>query len=64
MERITLVTQPQKDYELLDSGREEKLERFGAFVLVRPDPQSLWEKRLPESDWEKADASCQRRAVR
>ena len=56
MERITLTTHPSRDYELLDSGREEKLERYGAFVLARPDPQALWEKKLPASAWESADA--------
>ena len=36
-----LATKPSKDYELLDSGSGEKLERFGNFVLRRPDPQAL-----------------------
>lgn len=54
MERITLTTKPSDGYELLDSGREEKLERYGAFVLSRPDPQALWEKTLPEGEWGKA----------
>lgn len=44
------------DYELLDSGEGEKLERYGKFILSRPDPQALWNKRLPVSDWQKADA--------
>lgn len=43
-------------YELLDSGDGEKLERFGDVVLARPDPQALWRKHLPETDWKKADA--------
>ena len=30
-----------KDYELLDSGRFEKLERFGCYVLARPEPQAV-----------------------
>ena len=34
---------------MLDSGREEKLERFGEFILARPDPQALWEKKI--TDW-------------
>ena len=51
-----LITKSGSDYELLDSGLEEKLERFGKFVLSRPDPQALWNKRLQESDWKKADA--------
>ncbi len=56
IKRLTLTTLSGKDYELLDSGGEEKLERYGTFVLVRPDPQALWEKKLPAADWEKADA--------
>ncbi len=56
MERRTLTTQPGSDYELLDSGEEEKLERYGAYVLARPDPQALWPKKLATSAWETADA--------
>lgn len=55
MERITLITKPSTDYELLDSGGEEKLERYGKFVLARPDPQALWEKELSEEVWTVAD---------
>lgn len=45
------------DYELIDSGRGEKLERFGKYTLIRPEPQALWSPALPESDWKKlADA--------
>ena len=51
---------PGGGYELLDSGLEEKLERFGDFILARPDPQALWEKHLPESEWKKADAWYER----
>ncbi|MCX6819952.1 MAG: class I SAM-dependent methyltransferase [Candidatus Adlerbacteria bacterium] len=54
MERLTLVTKPSDGYELLDSGGEEKLERFGDVVLRRPDPQALWPKKLGESEWNKA----------
>jgi 23S rRNA (cytosine1962-C5)-methyltransferase len=42
-------------HALLDSGRGEKLERFGEVVLRRPDPQALWNPRLPESEWRRAD---------
>lgn len=56
MERITLVTKPSADYELLDSGLEEKLERYGKLVLSRPDPQALWPKKLAEEVWIQADA--------
>lgn len=50
-----IVTAPSSDYELLDSGEGEKLERFGTYVLARPDPQALWHKKLPLADWKKAD---------
>jgi len=56
MERITLVTAATKGYELIDSGMEEKLERFGEILLVRPDPQALWPKTLPQTRWEAAHA--------
>ena len=36
------IVPPSSDYELLDSGDGEKLERFGQVVLARPDPQALW----------------------
>jgi 23S rRNA (cytosine1962-C5)-methyltransferase len=39
------------DYELLDSGGFEKLERFGAYVLRRPEPQAIWAKQWTEKDW-------------
>ncbi len=44
------------DYALLDSGLGRKLERFGRVVVSRPEPQALWQKSLPESEWAKADA--------
>ena len=51
------ITKPQKEYELIDSGEGEKLERFGTFVLRRPDPQALWNKRLTPKVWADAHAS-------
>lgn len=42
---------------MLDSGAGEKLERFGQYILRRPDPQALWSKNLPELDWKKAEAT-------
>ena len=41
------------DYELVDSGDGEKLERFGPYYLRRPEPKALWGKTLPESQWQK-----------
>ena len=51
-----IATCPENHYELLDSGEGEKLERYGDFVLSRPDPQSLWRKSLPQKEWDKGDA--------
>lgn len=42
-----------KDYELVDSGDFEKLERFGKYILIRPEPQALWQKVLSEEEWKK-----------
>jgi len=50
-----LITKKSKDYELIDSGEGEKLERFGKIVVARPDPQALWSK-LRLAEWKKADA--------
>lgn len=41
------------DYELIDTGGLEKLERFGKYVLARPEPQAVWPKSLTEAEWEK-----------
>jgi 23S rRNA (cytosine1962-C5)-methyltransferase len=42
-----------EQYELLDAGGFEKLERFGTLITRRPEPQAVWTKALPESEWEK-----------
>ena len=55
-----LITKSSKDYELIDSGYGEKLERFGEYILRRPDPQALWKKNLDEKEWKKASASFAR----
>ncbi|HEY4501824.1 MAG TPA: class I SAM-dependent methyltransferase [Candidatus Paceibacterota bacterium] len=60
MDKITLITKPQAEYELLDSGGEEKLERFGGIVVSRPDPQALWPKTLATSQWELANGVYKR----
>ena len=49
------------DYELIDTGNFEKLERFGKYVLIRPEPQALWNKTLSEQAWkDKAHARFER----
>lgn len=52
---MIIKTTKQKDYELLDSGEGKKLERYGKYVLSRPDPEALWRKTLTDQDWEKCD---------
>ncbi len=42
-----------KDYQLIDSGNFEKLEKFGDFVVSRPEPQAIWDKSLPDKEWQK-----------
>ncbi|MBS1680381.1 MAG: class I SAM-dependent methyltransferase [Bacteroidetes bacterium] len=39
------------DYELIDSGDGEKLERFGKYFLIRPEPQAIWQKNKTEAEW-------------
>jgi 23S rRNA (cytosine1962-C5)-methyltransferase len=41
------------DYELIDSGNFLKLERFGEFILIRPEPQAVWDCALKPGDWER-----------
>lgn len=41
------------DYELIDCGDFEKLERFGKFITIRPEPQAVWSKKLSMQEWEK-----------
>lgn len=40
-----------KDYELVDSGDGEKLERFGPYRIIRPEPKALWAKSMDGSEW-------------
>ncbi len=42
-----------KDYELVDSGEGEKLERFGNYYMIRPEPKALWGKSMTSGDWVK-----------
>ena len=39
------------DYELIDSGDFEKLERFGSLTVRRPEPQAIWRKNMSEDEW-------------
>ncbi|MET4108645.1 class I SAM-dependent methyltransferase [Hymenobacter sp. UYP22] len=51
-----LTTSPWADYELIDAGNFEKLERFGKHILARPEPQAIWDPHLPASEWQRANA--------
>lgn len=48
-----ITPQHWKDYELIDCGDFEKLERFGDVILIRPEPQAVWSKLMPENEWQK-----------
>lgn len=50
---IEYPSQQWRDYELVDSGNFEKLERFGSYYLRRPEPKALWNKTLSENEWKK-----------
>jgi len=51
-----LVANNWQDYELLDMGNGEKLERWGNYILRRPDPQVIWPASCGKELWQKADA--------
>lgn len=55
MKNIDLTAKPWPDYELIDSGDNKKLERYGDFIVVRPETQALWTPTKPEA-WKKAQA--------
>ena len=48
---IEYIPNNWKDYELLDSGKGAKLERFGEYVLARPEPKALWDKSMSDAEW-------------
>ncbi len=60
MKTHIFITEPQKEYALIDSGDGMKLERYGdektGVKIARPDPQALWRKSLSEKEWKQVDA--------
>ena len=44
-------SQNWRDYELIDCGDGLKLERFGRFTMIRPEPKAIWAKTLPAEEW-------------
>ncbi len=55
-----IVSNNWKDYELIDSGSGEKLERWGEYILRRPDPQAIWPLKDKNGMWAKAHAHYHR----
>lgn len=51
-----LILKEFPDYELLDSGKGMRLERFGKYLISKPDGQAIWSRSLDKSYWDKADA--------
>jgi 23S rRNA (cytosine1962-C5)-methyltransferase len=58
-ERLPLILEvtPNEEYALLDSGGGEKLEQYGPYRIVRPEGQAIWQKALPQREWERVDAA-------
>ncbi|GAB2529775.1 class I SAM-dependent methyltransferase [Rufibacter soli] len=56
-----LTTSAWTDYELIDCGNFEKLERFGDYVLARPEPQAAWDKHLSDQEWDRLAQATFRR---
>ncbi|MDF2539926.1 MAG: hypothetical protein K0S76_2947 [Herbinix sp.] len=49
-----------KDYEVLDTSKGEKLERWGNYILVRPDPQVIWDTQRLNKGWKNRNAHYHR----
>lgn len=52
---MILKTTKQSDYELIDAGEGSKLERYGLYTFVRPDPEALWHRSQDLAAWKDAD---------
>ncbi|MCJ7696467.1 MAG: class I SAM-dependent methyltransferase [Anaerolineaceae bacterium] len=48
-----------QEYHLLDSGNGKTLERFGPYILIRPEPQVIWKQSLSKEVWKSAHATMQ-----
>ncbi len=55
-----LLADDWKDYQLIDTGNGERLERWGKYILRRPDPQIIWPLKEENSQWRNADAHYHR----
>jgi len=54
------IAENWKDYELIDASDNERLERWGNYILIRPDPQIIWKNCAVSGLWKKADARYSR----
>ncbi|MBP6730405.1 MAG: class I SAM-dependent methyltransferase [Chitinophagales bacterium] len=50
---LSLTPQGFTDYELIDCGNFQKLERFGTCITIRPEPQAVWDPGMSMAEWEK-----------
>lgn len=55
-----LIADQWKNYELIDTGHGERLERWGEYILRRPDPQIIWPASLDSRRWEQVDGHYHR----
>ena len=62
VERISLmwIADKWKDYEIIDCSNGEKLERWGKYLLVRPDPQVIWDTPKQNRGWKKMNGHYHR----
>ena len=56
------VSDKWRDFELLDCSRGEKLERWGRYTVVRPDPQAIWDTSRSDRRWQHCDGRYTRSA--
>ena len=56
------VSDKWRDFELLDCSRGEKLERWGRYTVVRPDPQAIWDTPRSDRRWQRCDGRYTRSA--
>ena len=54
------ISDKWQDFELIDCSKGEKLERWGKFYLVRPDPQAIWDTPRRNVHWNDRDARYRR----
>ena len=54
------LAQNWKDYEVIDTSGGEKLERWGKYILVRPDPQVIWNTPRKDPVWRRINARYHR----